>query len=438
MTAEIAVLNREAVAMAADSAVTVLTERGQKIFATANKIFALSKFRPVGVMFYANASFVDVPWETVIKMYREHLGELSFPTVAEFGRHFMEYLCSNSSLYPEGSQTRYVESKLRGYFGFLASLLRDAVQARMLKSDGLDEDQLRGILLEIVEAEVARWKKSDGFPTTPENYESILLERYREVTLQVCKDAFERIPIDARLREMLLELSCLVLARFPEGSPSPGFSGVVIAGFGDEEFYPALQSYLVEGVAADVVKWRTDRESAVSPESPAQIVPFAQSGDVATFVEGVEPSYQLAIEGDLGKILKRYPDLVEASLKASGKLAPQEVAQATADIRKVGAKLLQQYGERLTAYRWENFVQPVLEAISVLPKPDLASLAESLVNLTSMRRKFSMDAETVGGPVDVAVISKGDGFIWTKRKHYFSPDLNPHFVSQYHSKEKLP
>jgi hypothetical protein len=28
----------------------------------------------------------------------------------------------------------------------------------------------------------------------------------------------------------------------------------------------------------------------------------------------------------------------------------------------------------------------------------------------------SLDAETVGGPIDVAVISKCDGFVWVKRK----------------------
>jgi len=27
--------------------------------------------------------------------------------------------------------------------------------------------------------------------------------------------------------------------------------------------------------------------------------------------------------------------------------------------------------------------------------------------------------ETVAGPIDVAIISKGDGLIWIKRKHYF-------------------
>ena len=34
-------------------------------------------------------------------------------------------------------------------------------------------------------------------------------------------------------------------------------------------------------------------------------------------------------------------------------------------------------------------------------------MAESLVNLTSFKRRVTMDAETVGGPIDVAVISKG-------------------------------
>ena len=43
---------------------------------------------------------------------------------------------------------------------------------------------------------------------------------------------------------------------------------------------------------------------------------------------------------------------------------------------------------------------------------------------------MSHTAETVGGPIDVAlIISKGDGLIWIKRKHYFSPELNPQFTA---------
>ena len=58
-------------------------------------------------------------------------------------------------------------------------------------------------------------------------------------------------------------------------------------------------------------------------------------------------------------------------------------------------------------------------------------MAESLVNLTSFKRHVSSEAETVGGPTDVAVITKGDGFIWIKRKHYFKADLNAHFFQNY-------
>ena len=69
-----------------------------------------------------------------------------------------------------------------------------------------------------------------------------------------------------------------------------------------------------------------------------------------------------------------------------------------------------------------------------LPKDELAAMAESLINLTSFKRRVSMEEETVAGPIDVAVISKGDGFIWIKRKHYFQPELNQQFFENYYKR----
>ena len=46
MTAEVAILNREAVAIAADSAITLDRPEGHKIYNTANKLFALSVTDP--------------------------------------------------------------------------------------------------------------------------------------------------------------------------------------------------------------------------------------------------------------------------------------------------------------------------------------------------------------------------------------------------------
>lgn len=62
MTAIVGILNKHAVAIAADSAVTINSRSGHKVLNSANKIFSLSKHKPFGVMVYASASFMDTPW----------------------------------------------------------------------------------------------------------------------------------------------------------------------------------------------------------------------------------------------------------------------------------------------------------------------------------------------------------------------------------------
>ena len=73
MTTEVVVMNKSAVAMAADSAVTI-SGNGQaspKIFNSVNKLFQLSKYAGVGIMIYGGAEMMGIPWETIIKVYRK-------------------------------------------------------------------------------------------------------------------------------------------------------------------------------------------------------------------------------------------------------------------------------------------------------------------------------------------------------------------------------
>lgn len=56
MTAIVGVLNRQGVAFAADSAVT--HSKVHKITNHANKIFSLSKYRPIGIAIYNSAGFM--------------------------------------------------------------------------------------------------------------------------------------------------------------------------------------------------------------------------------------------------------------------------------------------------------------------------------------------------------------------------------------------
>jgi ATP-dependent protease HslVU (ClpYQ) peptidase subunit len=60
MTAEVAIVNKSAVVVAADSAVTVGKSR---VHRSSNKIFSLSDATPIGLVIFGQAEFAGMPWE---------------------------------------------------------------------------------------------------------------------------------------------------------------------------------------------------------------------------------------------------------------------------------------------------------------------------------------------------------------------------------------
>ena len=75
-------------------------------------------------------------------------------------------------------------------------------------------------------------------------------------------------------------------------------------------------------------------------------------------------------------------------------------------------------------------VMPILNSVQLIPLAEMAFFAENLVNMTTLKRTFAIDGnqQTVGGPTDVTVLSKGDGFVWIQRKLYFDGQLNPNYA----------
>ena len=62
MTAEIAILNKMAVALATDSAVTISAgSQEQKIYDSADKLFDLCGPTPIGLMIYHGMQFMQAP-----------------------------------------------------------------------------------------------------------------------------------------------------------------------------------------------------------------------------------------------------------------------------------------------------------------------------------------------------------------------------------------
>lgn len=429
MTMEIAILTKAGVAMAADSAVTITTPQGHKIYNTANKLFTLSKYRPVGIMVYGSAHLMDVPWETIIKMYRTELQDRSFPTIQEYGSHFLKWLGTNP-LFSDDLQRRYLRNTITEFVSLLVSEMELTIEKAIQQAGRVTRSEIRAIVKATIERTWQDWRNEQDLPCVGPQYVRMFFSKYRDFIDKhldnAIQERFQRLPICKA--SIKLMRSCIPLL-FTKNRFKQSSSGVVIAGFGDQQAFPELVHYTVEVLINDCLKYAQHATRSIDHDGHAIVVPFAQDDVVRLFMDGIDPLYRSQLDALLQRVLIPLPDVFVQSLDrydAAEKLSLSEKMRATC------ASLLNGFRQTLDEFSRRSMSGPILRSIGFLPKDQLAELAETLVNLTSVKRRYALDSkETVGGPVDVALISKGDGFIWIKRKHYFRPELNHHFQANY-------
>jgi len=424
VTTEVVILNRGAVAIAADSAVTVGLH-GRKIYNTANKLFPLSTVEPVAAMVYGAGSFASIPWETVIKEHRRQLATTSYGSVDEYAEALVGYLSSlvqHVSL--EEQRERVVMAVWLDLDSVRVSVERTVLDAESAGSS-LTEAQIRSEILSRINARISHLEQC-GFI---DGMSAMLVGR--EISAAI-KDwpAFVDEYLNGLPTNSEIKRRALVMARasLRAAQQSPWYSGLVVTGFGTEQLFPALSHYIVDGVVAGRVRaWKVDGV-CIGEEQSAGIYPFAQEDMVATFMDGIHPGYRGALKEFVGEaidlLIQHFGDQVKGSLSAT------EHSALLDEMSLARANIADHFQDRLRDFLKDKNSDPIMSIVELLPKEEIAEMAEALVNLTSFKRRVTPEAETVGGPIDVAVISKGDGLVWIKRKHYFAPELNPRYFGR--------
>lgn len=423
MTAEVGLMNRLGVALAADSAVSIGRE-ANKIWTSADKLFHLSTSAPVGVMIYGNANFVGVPWESIVKEFRRDLGDRRFRQLREYADRFFTFLSRHRELFPTGQQEHVVSELVESLLLHLREQLERELTREAEERNGLDAREIAPIVEKVVAdrlAVVRSHPRLDGF--TPAVVSEIRRKAGPTVR-NIRKQLFAELPMTASTAQKVASLALEMLSRRYLG---PYQSGVVIAGFGEAESMPALYSFDVEEMVVNRPRRALAKEEMVSLKNMAAIIPFAQQDMVHAFLQGIDGEVAEYMSASTAQL---FEGMLTAILGAVNNVNPGLAASIDQAVRPEVGQLLnslfQSWRER-TIFHWS----PVVEIVSSLPKDELAAMAEAFVNLTKFRRRITPERETVGGPIDVAIITKGDGFVWVKRKHYFDPQLNPRTMARY-------
>ena len=222
----------------------------------------------------------------------------------------------------------------------------------------------------------------------------------------------------------LCEKSCEI---FDTDFYRSGYVGIAVAGYGNGEIYPHMIHMHISGCINKKLRYCIQESVSIREDNTASVVPLAQTDVMQTFLFGINDRFLSDLSQQMPIQINQNIDSIDESLFAPGKKD-----SVRAQINNVTEHVLQHVAEIAR----NDYMLPIIQSVSSLPIEELALLAESMINITSLRRKVALDRNigTVGGPIDVAIISKGDGFIWLKRKHYFDRKYNPQYFYSHFDK----
>ncbi|WP_027210641.1 hypothetical protein [Burkholderia sp. WSM2232] len=417
MTCEVAVLNKYAIVLAADSAVTTTNGDGERRYSKGgNKIFQLSHHEPVGVMIFGSAAICGMPWEIVIKAYREeHLQQNKFDSVEEYADNFFSFI--QSAVSPISAELRDA-AHVNGLQQTALNLLREIEKrnaAVMDKAAPLPDRAAAAIaVLNDLEASIdsgpfespeleAAAKKSAANP--PDAFKDAVTEALENPALKGVFDG-----------DTLIRVACKFFFRkYDSVLPT---TGVVFAGYGKLQYFPCVIEYAVPGFVGDHFVCSKEQRTDVSLETPSEILPFATTSQVDAFMRGVG--------------LDVFVEVNDSFAEFAGGLARSVLADAGAALPADLAARIEAARNEFRAKWYGNVLQShyhsLKRVIGSLSLEEMAHLAETLVTLESLKERVTTPKQSVGGPIDVAVITKSEGLVWIKRKHFFDSEKNLRFI----------
>jgi hypothetical protein len=386
MTASVVVMNSGAVALATDSAVTIPYGSGMKHYQGASKLVASHIEAPVAMLWYGSPDYLGVPWEVIIKDYR-HTHAEKLPKITDYAEDFLSYVNSAwTAAGPGGTGEPPAVELVRGLLARVEQALsRQPADPAIAVTDTIAawERSLQPRRRVLTQTQVKSCKR---------------LLSWLGAELERLDETVGKLPAAARRSLRTAAYS----AWSHLSSHEPLHTGLVVAGFGEKDRLPAMCSYLVGIPAEGHPRLAQGRAVQISSTMPAIIAPFAQNDQVRLFMEGVHPTLRKLIDGMLGQVEELgLPDAYVAQMR------------------------------RLLSDHINAHGRPVVDAVRFLPKADLAEFARALIAFTAFRLRMSMASESVGEPIDVAVVSRSEGVVWVHRSHYFPADLNPQFFSRY-------
>ncbi len=375
-------------------------------------------------MIYNAANYMGIPWEILIKEYRKKLKDNHFPKLIDYQTDFIKYLHRNISLINPNRQKNMLLFLIDFIFkdllkGTVDENLSEIEKVRTIKNKRIIIREKLYQKLDLLSEQLQKEK-------VLKDYENFTYQNFIRGIKTEVNDLYQKyyshlaISVDYKKKLLNIIFFFVITERFI-GS----YTGIVFTGYGENDLYPSCYPMKVGEVFNNRIRYAPIQKDIVEigDSVSASIKPFAQRDVIDTILSGIDSDLESVIFDSFHKFLYNFVNKLSSDLKTKNEKISNDILNIV-NIKE----LLDDYTENILGIQRKRHINPLMEAVASFSKEDLAELSESLIYLTYLKRRMSFKEESVGGPIDVAMITKGDGFVWIKRKHYFDLNLNPNFT----------
>lgn len=380
----------------------------------------LSNVCPIGIMIFNNMALLGVPWETIIKQYRQFLGHTKFDTLEGYGRHFISFVAAQDKMFPIEVQRQYFLRKFRSECLNIEKQVEQLL-GQLPYEERMNEESLSTAridkLASVIEQHVNKWNSQEDSEVITEEAATSFLESVSSSITDIVNQVFTEYDVPAEQVTQLNEVANYSIYKLDWNSGS--YTGLVIGGFGEQEHFPVMQRINIDGMYNDILKWEEIDVQHVSEEQPSYIGSFAVTKAVDGFLTGIDTELHKLL-ATMTRLIQVVPTTLLNSMVERYENLNAEWVELFISVSDILATNLREK----VHFSVQSRKKDVLAVVEMLPLKELANVASTLVKLSSFEQQLSPQTEVVGEPIDVAVISKGDGFIWIDRKYYFKKELN--------------
>jgi hypothetical protein len=427
MTTQVVLTNGLGIALASDSAVTA----GGKVLNTSEKIFELPSPHKVAVLTSGRARFMGIPWEVIFSAWSETL-DRQLGTMVEYRESLYKFL---RTVIPSGSEFSQSECDFirSSYFGerngfdgitkalsdviipFYEGILEPEDLSIFMGSDGWSEDY-RERISSLLTPEIVstfhdnveilmqnRREKNAPANEITEAQALVWLDQYwRQVDNTPTYMDFVTWPIIPGFDLAVKKLHATYLVH----ADYAGESNINIFGFGAGELFPSGAGGFMLGVLNGTLIKR--REGYVEASSEPSDYFFGQDDAIASLTRGEDLLLTNTAVEKTQRTLTDIYDRLSDSEDESAMLARDYVKMSidkgdlAEEMKRAGS---------------EERGKPFRKAIGMSPILDLAEFASQLVGVQAAYAAMTQENPSVGGFVDVAIITHRRGFEWIRHKH---------------------